>query len=140
MPRSYSSDLRERVIGAVEMEGASRREAAERFDISVSSSIRWLQRWQKSGSSAPKPRGGSVSRLEAHAERILALIAERPDLTLKETLAELLKRRIRTSRSALSRFFGRHGITFKKKPARGRTTAGRRGPSAPALDTRARHA
>ena len=35
MPRSYSGDLREQVIEAVEMEGASRREAAERFDISV---------------------------------------------------------------------------------------------------------
>jgi len=52
--------------------------------------------------------------LEAHAERILALVAERPDLTLKETLVELLKRRIRTSKSALSRFFIRHNITFKK--------------------------
>ena len=30
MPKSYSSDLRERVIEAVEM-GASRRETAERF-------------------------------------------------------------------------------------------------------------
>jgi transposase len=44
----------------------------------------------------------------------LGLIADQPDLTLKETLVELLKRRIRTSRSALSRFFGRHGVTFKK--------------------------
>ncbi len=34
MPISYSSDLRERVIEAVEV-GASRREAAERFDVSV---------------------------------------------------------------------------------------------------------
>jgi hypothetical protein len=40
MPRSYSGDLRERVIEAVEMEGASRREAAERFDISVSSAVK----------------------------------------------------------------------------------------------------
>src|SRR5262245_22895333 len=36
MPRSYSGDLRERVIEVVKMEGASRREAAERFDISAS--------------------------------------------------------------------------------------------------------
>ena len=42
MPKSYSGDLRERVIEAVEMEGASRREAAERFDISVSSAVKWL--------------------------------------------------------------------------------------------------
>ena len=37
MPKSYSGDLRERVIEAVEIEGASRREAAERFGVSVSS-------------------------------------------------------------------------------------------------------
>ena len=33
MPKSYSGDLRERVIEAVEIEGASRREAAERFGV-----------------------------------------------------------------------------------------------------------
>jgi transposase len=122
MPKSYSGDLRARVIDAVEM-GASRREAADRYDVSVSSAVKWLQRWRESGSAAPKLRGGSTSRLEAQAERILAVIAERPDLTLKETLVELLKRRIKTSRSALSRFFGRHNITVKKKPARSGATA-----------------
>src|SRR6202040_4298257 len=35
MPKVYSCDLRERVIEAVET-GASRREAAERFEVSVS--------------------------------------------------------------------------------------------------------
>ena len=67
MPKSYSSDLRERVIEAVEM-GASRHEAAERFDVSVSSAVKWLQRWRESRSAAPKPRGGSVSPLERRAE------------------------------------------------------------------------
>src|SRR5580704_13775243 len=99
-----------------------------------------MQRWSPSRSAAPKPRGGSVSPLEAHAERILALVAERPDLTLKETLVELLKRRVRTSKSALSRSFARHDITFRKKPAsRGTRTSGG-GSRAPPLDTRARHA
>ena len=55
MPKSYSGDLRERVIEAVEL-GASRREAAERFEVSVSSAVKWLQRWRESGSAAPKPR------------------------------------------------------------------------------------
>jgi len=140
MPKSYSGDLRERVIEAVTLDGLSRREAAERFEISASSAIRFVQRWDESGSAAPKPRGGSVSPLEAHAERILALVAERPDLTLMETVAELLKRRIQTSKSALSRFFHRHGITFKKKPAGRRAPASRRGSRAPTLDSRARHA
>src|SRR5215813_12569039 len=104
MPKSYSGDLRERVIEAVTLDGLSRREGAERFEISASSAIRFVQRWDESGSAAPKPRGGSVSPLEAHAEKILALVAERPDPTLKDTLVELLKRRIRTSKGALSRF------------------------------------
>jgi transposase len=139
MPKAYSGDLRERVIQAVEHEGASRREAAERFGVSASSGIKWLQRWQETGSATAKPRGGSVSPLEKHAEMILGLIAEQPDLTLKETVAELLKQRIRTSQSALSRFFGRHGITFKKKPASRRARAGRCSPRAATLDARARH-
>ena len=140
MSKSYSADLRERVIEEVEA-GASRREAADRFAISASSAVRWVQRWKATRNCAPKPHGGSISPLERHAKLVLALVAERPDRTLNETVAELLKRRIRTSKSAVSRFFQRHDITFKKKEsAGGRTTAPRRRPSAPALDTRAGHA
>lgn len=137
MPKSYSSDLRERVIEAV-TEGASRREAAERFEISPSSAVKWLQCWRETGRSAPKPRGGSSSPLEEHAAQILALIAEQPDLTLAETILALRKRRIRASLGALWRFFDRHDVTFKKKHASDGTTASRRGPGASALDPRAR--
>ena len=137
MPKAYSCDLRERVIAAVET-GASRHEAAERFEISVASAIKWLQRWRENKSAAPKPRGGSVSPPEEFAAEILAVIAENPDLTLDETLAQLRKRRIKTSRSALWRFLDRHNITLKKKPASGRTTASRCGAGAPPVDTPAR--
>src|SRR5271170_7369387 len=58
---------------------------------------------------------GSVSPLEEFAVEILDLIAQRPDLTLVETVAELRKRRIKTSRSSLWRFLDRHNITLKKK-------------------------
>jgi len=113
VPKAYSCDLRERVIEAVAA-GASRREAAECFEVSVASAVKWVQRWRDDNSAAAKPRGGSVSPLEEFATEILAVIAEHPDLTLVETLAELRKRRIRTSRSALWRFLDRHNITFKK--------------------------
>ncbi len=113
MPKAYSGDLRERVIDAVET-GASRREAAERFEVSVSSAIKWLQRWRDRRSAAPKPRGGSISPLEEFAAEVLALIDEQPDLTLVETVTALRKRRIKTSRSSLWRFLDRHGITYKK--------------------------
>jgi transposase len=79
MPKAYSCDLRERVIEAVET-GASRREAADRFEVSVASAVKWLQQWCETKSAAPKPRGGSISPLEKTAAQILALIAEQPDL------------------------------------------------------------
>ena len=139
MPKACSQDLRARVIEAVEM-GASRHEAADRFEVSVSSAVKWMQRWRESKSATPKPRGGSVSPLEAYAKEILAMSGAQPDLTLMEMVDELRERRIRTSQSALSRFYARHSITFKKKSAGRRTSPSRRGPRAAALDPGARHA
>ena len=130
MARPYSDDLRERVVEAVES-GASRREAADRFEIAPSSAIKWLQRWRESGSVAAKPTGGSVSPLEEHATCLLALIAEQQDWTLEEVVEAMHKRRIAGSRTAVWRFLKRHAISFKKKPARGRTRARGRGPRAP---------
>ena len=68
MPKAYSRDLRERVITAVET-GASRREAAERFEISVASAVKWLQRWYQQRSAAPKPRGGRFRRWKSSRSR-----------------------------------------------------------------------
>lgn len=133
MPKACSRDLRERVIEATE-EGASRREAAERFDVSASSAVKWVQSWRREGRRAAKPRGGSRSPLEDHAEEVLRLVAEQPDWTLEEFIVALRKQRIPGSRSALWRFLERHAISFKKKPARGRATAGGRRPRAPTLD------
>ena len=59
----------------------------------------------------------SGSPLEKYPQQILAVIREQRDLTLNELVSVLRKRRILASRSALSRFFARHGITFKKSPA-----------------------
>src|SRR3984957_17200289 len=53
MPKPYSDDLRERVIEAVEA-GASRREAAESFNLCPSSAVKWLQRWRDTGSARRK--------------------------------------------------------------------------------------
>lgn len=137
MPNPYSADLRERVIGRVES-GCSRREVAEQFDIGASTAIKWFQLWRETGSLAAKPRGGSVSPLEDHAQDLLAFNAAQPDLTLDETVVVVRKLKIATSRSALYRFFKRHNITFKKNTARGRTSSRRRSPGPPALDQRTR--
>lgn len=138
MPKAYSSDMRERVIARVES-GASRREAAEHYEISASTAVIWVKRFHETGRCAAKPRGGSISPLEAHADFLLGLIDEQPDLTLDEVVSAMRKRRIAGSRTAVWRLFQRHKITFKKKPSRGGAAAHGRGTGATALDARTRH-
>ena len=64
-----SEDLRIRVIEAVEA-GSSRRGAAARFGVSVSSAIRWVDVWRRTGRTAPYPRGG-VNRPQFAGGRLL---------------------------------------------------------------------
>ena len=104
-------------------------------EVSVSSAIRWMQRFREDGTCEPMPRSGSTSPLEKHSRQILALIGAQPDLTLDEIVSALHKRQIPGSRSALSRFFARHGITTKKKPAGGRAQASRRGSRSPTMNS-----
>jgi transposase len=138
MPKPYSGDLRARVIEEIAT-GASRREAPERYRISSSVVVIWAQRFEKTGSVAAKPSGGSTSPLEDHAEFLLALIAERSDMTLDEVVLAMEKRRIAGSRSAVWRFFDRRNISFKKNFVRVGAKARRRGARAPTVDARARH-
>ena len=76
----------------------------------------------------------------AHSESVRITGADGPDTRFVVTVAELRKRRIKTSRSSLWRFLDRHNITLKKSPASSRTAASRCGASAPPLDPRARYA
>ena len=137
MSKAYSSDLRERVVEAIN-EGATRAEAGERFGVSTASAVRWHQVWREDGTYEAKPCGGSRSPLEDCAEEIVALIEEHRDWTLDEIVAAMHKRRIPGSRTALFRFLERRAITLKKSPARFGAGTGRRGSRPPALDTRAR--
>src|SRR5215813_7535149 len=138
MPRPYSGGLRARVIEDIST-GASRREAAERYGVSPSVVVLWAQRFERTGSVAAKPSGGSTSPLEEHAKFLLGLIVEQSDLTLDEIVAAMRKKRIPGSRSAVWRFFERRNISFKKNFVRGGAKAGGNRPRAPRLDAAARH-
>lgn len=138
MPTAYSTDMRKRVIAEVEG-GASRREAAEEFEVSASTAIIWVKCFRETGRCAAKPRGGSISPLEKHSDFLLGLIEKQPDLTLDEVVLAMRKHKIPGSRTAVWRFFERHKITFKKKPARSGAGARGRGAGAPALDARTGH-
>ena len=133
MPKAYSADMRERVIAEVES-GASRREAAEEFEVSASTAVIWVKCFRETGRCTAKSRGGSVSPLEKHADFLLGLIEKQSDLTLDEVVWAMHKHKIPGSRTAVWRFFHRHKITFKKKPASSGAGTRGRGSGAPALD------
>ena len=52
MAKPYSVDLRERVVTAIEKGGLSRREAASRFGVGIST-VTWVRRFRRTGSVAP---------------------------------------------------------------------------------------
>jgi transposase len=115
MARPYSVDLRERVVRAVEG-GASRRATAAKFEVSVSFVIKLMQRWRRRGTVQPD-RIGSWKRptLAAHAERLRALVAAEPDLTITELCSRLADEGIAVSRSSVGRFLVGAGLTRKKR-------------------------
>src|SRR5208337_809211 len=76
MPAAYSADIRGRVIARVES-GSSRREAADQFEVSPSSAIRWVSSYRATGSCAAKPRGGRTS---------VWRFFKRHDITFKKSL------------------------------------------------------
>ncbi len=80
---------------------------------------------------------GASRREVADAEHLLAIIAEKPDMTLDEIVATMHKRGIEVRRTAVWRFFKRHKITFKKKPTGGGAEVRGAGSRTPAMDARA---
>ena len=117
MSKPLSVDLRERVVAAVDG-GLSRRKAAERFGVSISSAIRWTSLRRRTGELRPKRQGGDKrsARIEAHGPLILSLMEARRDITLLELQAALAERGIGAAVSTLWRFFDLNGITLKKRP------------------------
>jgi transposase len=111
MGSPYSLDLRERVVAAV-AGGMSRAEAARRFDVSHSSAIRWTQRAAETGA---LPMGGKKPFALADEEAwIRARVAEKPDITGRELLAELTERGVEVSYYGVWHFLDHIGLSFKK--------------------------
>ena len=115
MGKPHSTDLRRRVLGAVEA-GASATAAGRRFEVPASTAIRWVAIWRRERRDAALAMGGDRrSELEACAADILDWIAEQPGLTLDAIVARLGAQGVACSDRAVARLFKRHGITFKKR-------------------------
>jgi transposase len=91
MARSYSDDLRRKLLKAYVAGQGTLRELAVRFDVSVAWAWKISSAHKKTGSMERQPqvRHGRSSRVDI--ERVKQLLDARPDLTLrglKEALAE----------------------------------------------------
>jgi transposase len=110
----YSTDLRERVIAAVDHHEGSIRRIARIFRVDPSTITRWLRRRREAGTLEPKPHGGGPPPAldEGDRRRLDELIRDQPDATLDE-----LRRRggFTCSLKTLWLALRRRRLTFKTK-------------------------
>ena len=117
MTAPLSNDLRVRVVQAIEG-GLSRRAAAVKFDVSIASSVRWFQRYKRTGRVEPDAIGGDRHsyRAEAHAATVLGWIDAKRDITLVEIADRLATEGHVFAPSTIWRLLDRHDYTVKKRP------------------------
>lgn len=116
MARPYSMDLRERVVQAVEEEGLSRRQAAERFGIGIKTAIEWVRRFRETGSAAAKPMGGCRPKkiVDDHRDWLLKR-CRKQDFTLRGLIVELADRGLQVDYRTVWEFVHGEKLTYKKR-------------------------
>lgn len=128
--QSYSQDLRERVLAA--MDGGLRvREAAPLFRVSVSYIYKALERRTATGSTTASTRGGARRKvvLSGHEAALLAHLCAQPDATLGELRRWLFGTRgMAISLGALWKGLDRLGWTLKKSRSTRRNKSARMWP------------
>ena len=114
MTEAYSNDLRERVVAAVDA-GDSCRTVAARFGVSVSSVVKWSQRWRATGSVAPDKMGGyRPVVLEQQRDFILEQVHQSSHVTARGLPRLLAARGVKVSHDSMWRFLRREGLSFKE--------------------------
>jgi putative transposase len=116
--KSYSLDLREKVLNAVLDQGVSQLEVARTFGISRQFISELLRRRRSGQSIAAKPRGGTTPKLLPEHEPVLRqLVAEQNDRTIEELRLLLVERGgPALSRSTMGRALLRLKLPRKKRP------------------------
>jgi transposase len=111
--RSYSQDLRERVLAA---DGLTSRQAAERFSVSVSYVIKARQRRDRTGALTIKPRGyRRTPRLAGLDDEIVGHVTQHSSATLADLRAWLASTRgVSVSTGTMWRTLRKLGLTLKK--------------------------
>jgi transposase len=118
MGKSYSLDLRERIVAEVTA-GGSRRGAARRYGVSDSCAVKLLARVGLTGSAEPARQGRppGAGKLAAHRDFLIDHVNTKPDITMPELAARLkAERGVSASPASLSRVLCAAGFTYKKSP------------------------
>jgi transposase len=123
--RTYSHDLRERIVAARE-KGHSTAEVAQLFRVSTSSVERYWNQYRRTGKLEPKQRGGyRRSCLEGHDRSLRAWIGEKKDLTMAQLRERILRDLgIKVGNTALWHRLERLGLSYKKNASRRRARPG----------------
>ena len=110
----YSQDLRQRIVKTARHGGATVKQIAARFLVSVSFVTRLLQLHRATGSVEPRPHGGGNPAVltPEDLERLRELIRDRPDATLEECRRHLGSS---CSLATICRALSRLGLPRKKK-------------------------
>jgi transposase len=112
---SYSTDLRTRVVAAVER-GMPRAEIVATFQVSAGTIKRWLAKLRTTGTLAPHSPPGRTARIPPSAFPALrAQLAAHPDATLAQHVALWAEHQgVHVSRWTMSRAQRAVGWTRKK--------------------------
>jgi transposase len=115
--KPYSQDLRQRIIDTAKHGGATVKQIAERFLVSVSFVTRLLQLHRTTGSVEPRPHGGGNPAVltPEDLQRLREFIGEQPDATLEECRQHLGSS---CSLATICRALSRLGLPRKKKVPR----------------------
>jgi len=133
--QSYSQDLRDRVLGAVDG-GMAVRAVAATFGVSIAYIYKALMRRRLTGDAGINPnRGHNPRKLSGEQEQSLAAhMRSRRGITLAQAQAWLLAEHgVQMSTGATWNAVHRLGLSFKKSPARSRAGSTRRRRAAQAM-------
>jgi transposase len=112
--RTFSLDLRERILSAYDNKEGTREEIAARFRVSLGMVKKLLQQRRKTGNIAPRHHlaGRKPTILGVHRNQFRVLLRKKNDLTLNELRAAS---GLNCSLQAINVVLGKMGLTYKKR-------------------------
>jgi len=129
--RTLSLDLRERILASYDNEEGTREEVAHRYRVSLGMVKKLLQQRRHTGDIGPRHYrcGRKPMIVESHRRQLRALLAKKPDLTLRELRQAV---GLNCTLPAIHYVLDAMGLTYKKRHSgpvnkSGRTLRGRGG-------------